>query len=182
MQPARCWPGLEPRAFCYELPCDGRCCTGKLPRFSLPKQFVNTKGFQRRKGNICISRAAGARYGPGLYRLHLGPKVHSFLGALPRSPSSKLSSLADVRVREMRNCRRCWTSGLAKCECRSWISGLTIVSLCLGSALAEFWRVVSVSQEPWSRIWVVVKMMVPFWIPSIIRHLIFRVPQNGSTF
>ena len=23
--------------------------------------------------------------------------------------------------------------------------------------------------------WVVVKIMVPFWIPSIIRHLIFRV-------
>ena len=28
-------------------------------------------------------------------------------------------------------------------------------------------------------IWVVVKMMVPFWIPIIIRHLIFRVPKKG---
>ena len=28
-------------------------------------------------------------------------------------------------------------------------------------------------------IWVVVKIMVPFWIPIIIRHLIFRVPKKG---
>ena len=28
-------------------------------------------------------------------------------------------------------------------------------------------------------IWVVVKIMVPFWIPVIIRHLIFRVPNKG---
>ena len=28
--------------------------------------------------------------------------------------------------------------------------------------------------------WVVVKTMVPFWIPIIIRHLIFRVPQTGT--
>ena len=27
-------------------------------------------------------------------------------------------------------------------------------------------------------IWVVVKNMVPFWIPSIIRHLISRVPKS----
>ena len=26
--------------------------------------------------------------------------------------------------------------------------------------------------------WVVVKIMVPFWTPIIIRHLIFRVPQQ----
>ena len=26
--------------------------------------------------------------------------------------------------------------------------------------------------------WVVVKIMVPFWIPIIIRHLIFRVPKK----
>ena len=26
--------------------------------------------------------------------------------------------------------------------------------------------------------WVVFKMMVPFWIPIIIRHLIFRVPKR----
>ena len=28
-------------------------------------------------------------------------------------------------------------------------------------------------------IWVVVKIMVPFWAPIIIRHLIFRVPKKG---
>ena len=28
-------------------------------------------------------------------------------------------------------------------------------------------------------IWVVVKIIVPFWIPMIIRHLIFRVPKKG---
>ena len=28
-------------------------------------------------------------------------------------------------------------------------------------------------------IWVVVKIMVPFWVPAIIRHLIFRVPKKG---
>ena len=31
-------------------------------------------------------------------------------------------------------------------------------------------------------IWVVVKIMVPFWVPSIIRHIIFRVPKKGSYF
>ena len=29
-------------------------------------------------------------------------------------------------------------------------------------------------------IWVVVKIMVPFWIPIIIRPLIFRVPKKGT--
>ena len=28
-------------------------------------------------------------------------------------------------------------------------------------------------------IWVVVKIMVPFWVPIIIRHLLFRVPRKG---
>ena len=28
--------------------------------------------------------------------------------------------------------------------------------------------------------WVVVIIMVPFWIPDIIRHLIFRVPQKRN--
>ena len=28
-------------------------------------------------------------------------------------------------------------------------------------------------------IWVVVKNMVPFWVPIIIRPLIFRVPKKG---
>ena len=31
-------------------------------------------------------------------------------------------------------------------------------------------------------IWVVVKIMVPLWIPIIIRHLIFRVPKKGPYF
>ena len=31
--------------------------------------------------------------------------------------------------------------------------------------------------------WVVVKSMVPFWVPSIIRHLMFRVyPKRDSNF
>ena len=29
-------------------------------------------------------------------------------------------------------------------------------------------------------VWVVVKIMVPFLVPMIIRHLIFRVPQKGT--
>ena len=33
--------------------------------------------------------------------------------------------------------------------------------------------------KPQHTIWVVVKNMVPFWIPIIIRHLIFRVPKKG---
>ena len=32
---------------------------------------------------------------------------------------------------------------------------------------------------PTVSIWVVVKMMVPFWVPIIVRHLIFRVPKKG---
>ena len=31
-----------------------------------------------------------------------------------------------------------------------------------------------------AHIWVVVKLMVPFWSPSIVRHLIFRSTQNGT--
>ena len=31
-------------------------------------------------------------------------------------------------------------------------------------------------------IWVVVKIMVPFWIPIIIRHRIFRVLQRDHNF
>ena len=31
-------------------------------------------------------------------------------------------------------------------------------------------------------IWVVVKVIVPFWIPIIIRHLIFRVPTRNHNF
>ena len=27
--------------------------------------------------------------------------------------------------------------------------------------------------------WVVVKIMVPFWVPNIVRHLIFGVPKKG---
>ena len=30
----------------------------------------------------------------------------------------------------------------------------------------------------WS-IWVVVKIMVPFWVPIIVRHLVFRVSKKG---
>ena len=27
--------------------------------------------------------------------------------------------------------------------------------------------------------WVVVKIMVPFWVPNVVRHLLFRVPKKG---
>ena len=30
--------------------------------------------------------------------------------------------------------------------------------------------------------WVVVKIMVPFWVPIILRHLILRVPKKGPQF
>ena len=30
--------------------------------------------------------------------------------------------------------------------------------------------------------WVVVKIMVPSWIPTIMRHLIFRVPKKSHNF
>ena len=29
------------------------------------------------------------------------------------------------------------------------------------------------------QIWVVVKIMVPFWVPIILRHLILREPKKG---
>ena len=32
----------------------------------------------------------------------------------------------------------------------------------------------------YSKIWVVVKIMVPFWVLSIIWHLIFRGPKKGT--
>ena len=28
-------------------------------------------------------------------------------------------------------------------------------------------------------IWVIVKIMVPVWVPIIIRHLLFKVPKKG---
>ena len=44
-------------------------------------------------------------------------------------------------------------------------------------------------QEPWpspqkrelsaGSVGVVVKIKVPFWVPTIIRHLLFRVPKKG---
>ena len=37
------------------------------------------------------------------------------------------------------------------------------------------------SRKPPIHIWVVVKMMVPFWIPIIIRHLKFRHPKGDHT-
>ena len=30
--------------------------------------------------------------------------------------------------------------------------------------------------------WVVVKIMAPFWVLSIIRHLVFRGPKGGPKF
>ena len=34
-------------------------------------------------------------------------------------------------------------------------------------------------QRKGSVIWVAVKIIVPFWVPIIVRHLIFRVPKKG---
>ena len=31
-------------------------------------------------------------------------------------------------------------------------------------------------------IWVFVKIMVPFWVPNIVRHLLFRVPKRDPSF
>ena len=31
-------------------------------------------------------------------------------------------------------------------------------------------------------VWAVVKIRVPFWVPNIIRHLIFRVPKRDHHF
>ena len=39
----------------------------------------------------------------------------------------------------------------------------------------SFWECVGRHEE--SK-WVVVKIMVPFWVPIIVRHLIFRVPKK----
>ena len=37
----------------------------------------------------------------------------------------------------------------------------------------------TVSENLKQAIWVVVKIMVPFWVRIIIRHLLFRVAKNG---
>ena len=39
--------------------------------------------------------------------------------------------------------------------------------------------IMRINPKPTPYIWVVVKIMVPFWIPNIVRHLIFTVPQKG---
>ena len=41
-------------------------------------------------------------------------------------------------------------------------------------------RRLALQECPSIYIWVVVRIMVPFWIPIIIRDLIFRVPKKGS--
>ena len=35
------------------------------------------------------------------------------------------------------------------------------------------------AMKPYS---VVVKIMVPFWVPNIVRHRLFRVPKRGHNF
>ena len=44
-----------------------------------------------------------------------------------------------------------------------------------GVLLRRGWKIYAIMID--SRL--VVKIMVPFWIPIIIRHLIFRVPKKG---
>ena len=36
-----------------------------------------------------------------------------------------------------------------------------------------------ISRKTQKYIWVVVKIMVPFWVPIRIRHLLFRLPKKG---
>ena len=45
------------------------------------------------------------------------------------------------------------------------------------SAGSEFWA-------SWLQIfiWVVVKIMLPFWVLILGRHLVFRVPKTGPEF
>ena len=43
-----------------------------------------------------------------------------------------------------------------------------------------YWGYIGIMEkEMETTIWVAVKIMVPFWIPIIIWHLIFRVPKKG---
>ena len=52
---------------------------------------------------------------------------------------------------------------------RHWGSG----DACYGQACSETLYIYI-----YIYIWVVVKIMAPFWVPVIIRHLIFRVPKK----
>ena len=37
-------------------------------------------------------------------------------------------------------------------------------------------------EKSYCNIWLVVKIKVPFWVPIIIRHLLFRVPKKDPNF
>ena len=41
-------------------------------------------------------------------------------------------------------------------------------------------RPISKPRDFASLIWVVVRIMVPFWVPIFIRHLLFKVPKKGT--
>ena len=67
-----------------------------------------------------------------------------------------------------------------------WVPS-AIVRLCAFTAqgpLGGFglWEVrdPSPSHEPQTFKWVVTKIMVPFWVPNIVPHLLFRVPKKGA--
>ena len=56
----------------------------------------------------------------------------------------------------------------------SWCSWCLCVSVAITTIIIALITVISMVT-----IWVVVKIMVPFWVLIIIRHLIFRVPKKG---
>ena len=57
---------------------------------------------------------------------------------------------------------------------RGTLFGVPIVRILLFRVL--YWGPLF-SETP---IWVVVKIMIPFWVLIVMRHLIFRVPQKGA--
>ena len=68
-----------------------------------------------------------------------------------------------------------------------------VADLCFSSCITGLGKYLSVGytdpvgledlRKPFrSSTWVVVKIMVPFWVPIIIRHVIFRVPKKGPSF
>ena len=62
--------------------------------------------------------------------------------------------------------------------CRVWggLGTFTAFGYCFASLFVWGQRILY-SGSP--NMWVVVKIMVPFWVPIIIRHLLFRVPKKG---
>ena len=123
---------------------------------------------EHRKSREEEERKAGGKKGP------LGSRVHGYQnrcqGTLPRSPFSG-------------SCMSLWGLGF------SWSYG-SMEEICK----VEFWLWRRLGASPYhssekiasrykkscrSCMGVVVKIMVPFGVPIVVRHLIFRVPKKG---